>query len=228
GGRLRGRESFLLARLPGVPDGEILSAFLRQFYAKNVQPPRELLLSTEVPEDALTAECLEKRRGGRGDLLVPQRGRKRGLVGMAEENAVLALRTHLLARSSRPPGVARDRPRALAVPEPPHRIEGFEISNTQGAEAVGSMVVWEAGELKKDDYKRFKIRTVPAADDYAMMTGVLRRRYGKALEDGGPLPDLVLLDGGRGQLNVGIRVLDELGLDYLPIVGLPKRPAELS
>jgi len=226
-GRLLGRESFFLDRLTGVPDGEILSAFLRQFYAKNVQPPRELLLSTVVPEDALTAEWLEKRRGGRVDLLVPQRGRKRELVAMAEENAALALKTHLLARSSRRQVVAEDLQRALALPEPPHRIEGFDISNTQGAEAVGSMVVWEAGELKKDDYKRFKIRTVPAADDYAMMTEVLRRRYGKALEDGGPLPDLVLLDGGRGQLNVGIRVLEELGLDYLPIVGLAKRAEEV-
>src|SRR5262249_61004596 len=118
GGRLRGRESFLLARLPGVPDGEILSAFLRQFYAKNVQPPRELLLSTEVPEDALTAEWLEKRRGGRVDLSVPQRGRKRELVAMAEENAVLALRPHPPARSGRRQVVAPDPQPPRALPRP--------------------------------------------------------------------------------------------------------------
>ena len=226
-GRLLGRESFFLDRLTGVPDGEILSAFLRQFYAKNVQPPREVLLSTDVPEAELTGQWLAQRRGGRVDLAVPQRGRKRELVAMAEENAALALQTHLLARSSRRQVVAEELRRALGLPEPPHRIEGFDISNTQGSEAVGSMVVWEAGEMKKDDYKRFKIRTVPAADDFAMMTEVLRRRYGKALEDGGPLPDLILVDGGRGQLNVGIRVLEELGLDYLPIVGLAKKAEEV-
>jgi excinuclease ABC subunit C len=89
------------------------------------------------------------------------------------------------------------------------------------------MVVWEGGGMKKDDYKRFKIRTVPGADDFAMMAEVLRRRYGKALEDGGSLPDLIMLDGGRGQLKRGSRVLEELGLDYLPIVALAKRAEEV-
>ena len=146
---------------------------------------------------------------------------------MAEENAALALQTHLLARSSRRQVVAEDLRRTLALPEAPHRIEGFDISNIQGTEAVGSMVVWEAGAMKKEDYKRFRIRTVPGADDYAMMAEVLRRRYGKALEEGSALPDLVLLDGGRGQLNVGVRVLEELGLDFLPIVSLAKREEEV-
>jgi excinuclease ABC subunit C len=146
---------------------------------------------------------------------------------MAEENAALALQTHLLARSSRRQVVAEDLRRALSLPDAPHRIEGFDISNIQGQEAVGSMVVWEAGDMKKDDYKRFKIRTVPGADDFAMMAEVLRRRYGKALEEGGVLPDLILLDGGRGQLGAGTRVLEELGLDYLPIVALAKRAEEV-
>jgi excinuclease ABC subunit C len=146
---------------------------------------------------------------------------------MAEENAALALQTHLLARSSRRQVVAEDLQRELGLPDAPHRIEGFDISNIQGQEAVGSMVVWEAGGMKKDDYKRFKIRTVPGADDYAMMAEVLRRRYGKALEEGGTLPDLILLDGGRGQLSAGSRVLEELGLDYLPIVALAKREEEV-
>ena len=120
-----------------------------------------------------------------------------------------------------------DLQRSLSLPGLPHRIEGFDISNIQGTEAVGSMVVWEAGGMKKDDYKRYRIRTVPGADDYAMMAEVLRRRYGKALEESTPLPDLVMLDGGRGQLNVGIRVLEELGLDFVPIVSLAKREEEV-
>jgi excinuclease ABC subunit C len=166
-------------------------------------------------------------REGRVELLVPQRGRKRELVAMAEENAALALQTHLLARSSRRQVVAEELHRELGLPEAPHRVEGFDISNIQGQEAVGSMVVWEGGTMKKEDYKRFKIRTVPGADDFAMMAEVLRRRYGKALEDGGTLPDLILLDGGRGQLSAGTRVLEELGLDYLPIVALAKRAEEV-
>ena len=208
-------------------DGELLSALLAQFYSKSVFPPREVLLSTEVPEETLLSEWLAQLREGRVELLVPQRGRKRELVAMAEENAALALQTHLLARSSRRQVVVEELRRELGLPEAPHRIEGFDISNMQGQEAVGSMVVWEAGGMKKDDYKRFKIRTVPGADDFAMMAEVLRRRYGKALEDGGTLPDLILLDGGRGQLSAGSRVLEELGLDYLPIVALAKRAEEV-
>ena len=226
-GRLLGRESFFFDRLLGASDGEVLSAFVRQFYAKSVAPPREILLSTDIPEIELTAEWLARRRGGRVDLLVPQRGRKRELVGMAEENAALALQTHLLSRDSRRQVVMEDLQRSLNLPGLPHRIEGFDISNIQGSEAVGSMVVWEAGGMKKDDYKRFRIRTVPGADDYAMMAEVLRRRYGKALEEGTALPDLVLLDGGRGQLNVGVRVLEELGLDFIPLVALAKREEEV-
>jgi excinuclease ABC subunit C len=226
-GRLLGRESFFFDRLLGAADGEVLSAFVRQFYTKNVVPPRELLLSTEIPEAGLVETWLGQRRGGRVELLVPQRGRKRELVGMAEENAALALQTHLLSRDSRRQVVMEDLQRSLNLPGLPHRIEGFDISNIQGTEAVGSMVVWEAGGMKKDDYKRFRIRTVPGADDYAMMAEVLRRRYGKALEEGTVLPDLVMLDGGRGQLNVGVRVLEELGLDFIPIVSLAKREEEV-
>ena len=226
-GRLLGRESFFLDRLLGAAEGEILSAFVRQFYTRNVEPAREILLSAELPEGDLIAEWLAQRRGGRVGLIVPQRGRKRELVAMAEENAALALQTHLLSRDSRRQVVMEDLQRSLSLSGPPHRIEGFDISNIQGTEAVGSMVVWDAGEMKKDDYKRFRIRTVPGADDYAMMAEVLRRRYGKVLEEGSPVPDLVLLDGGRGQLNVGVHVLEELGLDFVPVVALAKRVEEV-
>jgi excinuclease ABC subunit C len=226
-GRLIGREAFFLDKLGTAADGEILSALVRQFYSKSVVPPREVLLSAALPEEALLGEWLAQLREGRVELLVPQRGRKRELVGMAEENAALALQTHLLSRSSRRQVVAEDLRRELGLPEAPNRVEGFDISNIQGQEAVGSMVVWEAGSMKKDDYKRFKIRTVPSADDFAMMAEVLRRRYGRALEEGGVLPDLILLDGGRGQLTQGLRVLEELGLDYLPIVALAKQQEEV-
>jgi excinuclease ABC subunit C len=226
-GRLLGRESFFFERLSGSTPGEVLSAFVRQFYAKNVTPPPEILLSTELPEADLTGAWLAQRRGGRVDLLVPQRGTKRELVQMAEENAALALESHLLSRGNRQQVVLEEIERALALPAPPHRIEGFDISTIQGSETVASMVVWQDGDMNKDDYKRYKIRTVTGTDDFASMREVLMRRYGRALEEGGVLPDLILLDGGRGQLGAGVKALEELGLDYVPIASLAKRAEEV-
>ncbi len=226
-GRLLGRESFFFDRLRGISEGEVLAAFIHQFYGKQVVPPREVLVSVELPEAPLTQEWLTRRREGKVDLVVPQRGRKRELVAMAEENAALALQTHLLSKDDRHQVVLQELQSALNLPAPPNRIEGFDISNIQGAEACGSMVVWERDGMKKADYKRFKIKGVAGIDDYAMMEEVLTRRYGKALEEGGVLPDLVLLDGGRGQLNVGVKVLEALGLDFIPIISLAKREEEV-
>src|SRR5712691_5404585 len=187
-GRLMGRESFFFDRVSGWSDGEILSAFVRQFYARDVTPPPEILLSEEPPERDLTTEWLVKRRGGRVDLVTTQRGKKRELVAMAEENAALALETHLLARGNRQQVVLEELERALNLPGAPHRIEGFDISTIQGSETVASMVVWQDGEMKKDDYKRYRIRTVTGTDDFAAMHEVVTRRYGKALETDGVLP----------------------------------------
>jgi len=226
-GRLLGRESFFFDKVGGWMDGEIVSAFVRQFYSKNVTPPPEILVSVELPEQELIAEWLRQRRGGRVEISVPQRGKKREFVAMTEENAALALETHLLSKNDRQQRILEELQQALNLPNMPNRIEGYDISNIQGTEACGSLVVWENGEMKKDDYKRFKIRTVPGADDYAMMEELLMRRFSNALEEGAVLPDLVLLDGGRGQLNVGVRVLETLGLDYIPIVSLAKQEEEI-
>jgi excinuclease ABC subunit C len=226
-GRLLGRESFFFERVSGWSDGEVLSAFVRQFYAKNVTPPREILLSEALPEAELTGEWLAQRRGARVELAAPQRGRKRDLVAMAEENAALALQSHLLARGNRQQVVLEDIERSLGLPGPPHRIEAFDISTHQGKETVASMVVWQDGDMKKDDYKRFKIRTVVGTDDFASMQEVLTRRYGRALESEGVMPDLILLDGGRGQLGAGLKALEDLGLDYIPVAALAKRAEEV-
>ncbi len=226
-GRLMGRESFFFDRVSGWSSGEILSAFVRQFYARDVTAAPEILLSEEPPEASLTAEWLGQRRGGRVELPAPQRGKKRELVAMAEENAALALQTHLLARGNRQQVVLDELERALNLPGAPHRIEGFDISTMQGSETVASMVVWQDGEMKKDDYKRYRIRTVTGTDDFAAMREVLTRRYGRALEGEGVFPDLILLDGGRGQLSAGMKALEDLGLDYLPIASLAKRAEEV-
>ena len=226
-GRLVGQEAFFFDRVAGAPDGEILSAFLRQFYGKSVAPAPEILLSEEVPDAELVTEWLSALAKRRVQLHVPQRGARREFVAMAEQNAALALQNHLLSRENRQQLVLEELQRALGLPGLPNRIEGYDISSIQGHEQVGSMVVWENGDMKKDDYKRFRIRTVAGADDFASLDEMLRRRFRRGLEQGSPLPDLVLIDGGRGQLNVGLTVLQELGLDYVPVVSLAKQREEV-
>src|SRR5256712_13627526 len=226
-GRLVGQEPFFFDRVAGWSDGEILSAFVRQFYGKAVTPAPELLLSEELPETELTTEWLSTLVGRRVQLHAPQRGAKRQFVAMAEANAAIALQNRLLARDNRQQLVLEELQRALGLPGLPNRIEGYDISNIQGTEQVGSMVVWENGGLKKDGYKRLKIRSVAGANDFASLSEVLTRRFSKALELGSVLPDLVLIDGGRGQLNAGLKVLEDLGLDYIPAVGLAKQAEEV-
>jgi len=158
---------------------------------------------------------------------VPQRGARREFVAMAEANAAIALQNHLLSRDDRQQYVLEELQRALNLAGAPNRIEGYDISNIQGTEQVGSMVVWENGGMKKDDYKRFRIRTVVGPDDFASHREVLTRRFARALEQGSVLPDLVLIDGGRGQLNVGLQVMQELGLDWIPVIALAKQQEEV-
>ena len=226
-GRLVGQEAFFFDKVSGWADGEILSAFVRQFYAKSVTPAPEILLSAEIPDAELIVEWLSRLAKRRVQLGAPQRGTKRQFVAMAESNAAIALQNHLLSRGNRQQLVLEELQRALNLPGLPNRIEGYDISNIQGTEQVGSMVVWENGSMKKDDYKRYKIRTLEGADDFAAHREVLQRRFGRALEQGSVLPDLVLIDGGRGQLNVGLQVLQELGLDYIPVVALAKQEEEV-
>ena len=226
-GRLVGQEAFFFDRVAGWADGEILSAFVRQFYGKVVAPAPEILVSEDLPEAELTTEWLSTLAGRRVQIVVPQRGPRREFVAMAEANAAIALQNHLLSRDDRQQVVLEELRRALTLPGLPNRIEGYDISHVQGSEQVGSLVVWENGSMKKEDYKRFRIKTVAGADDFAALAEVLTRRFARALEQGTPLPDLVLIDGGRGQLNVGLKVLQELGLDYLPVVALAKQQEEV-
>jgi excinuclease ABC subunit C len=227
GGRLLGQEAFFFDKVAGVPDGEVIAAFVAQFYARGIAPPPEILVSDDVPDPALMAEWLQTLRGGRVELGAPQRGRKREFVALAEENAALALQNHLLARGNRQQLVLEELQRTLSLPGLPHRIEGYDISHIQGGEQVGSMVVWEGGAMKSGDYKRFKIRTVEGADDFAALHEVLTRRFTRALEEETVLPDLVLIDGGRGQLNVGVTVLEGLGLCDIPVIALAKQQEEV-
>jgi len=226
-GRLVGQEAFFFDKVSGWTDGEVLAAFVSQFYGKRVVPAPEILLSEEIPDAALVTEWLSGLAGRRVQLTVPQRGPRREFVAMAEANAAIALQNHLLSRDDRQQYVLEELRRALNLAGAPNRIEGYDISSIQGAEQVGSLVVWENGGMKKDDYKRFRIRTVAGPDDFASLREVLNRRFARALEQGTVLPDLVLIDGGRGQLNVGASVLQELGLDWIPVISLAKQQEEV-
>jgi excinuclease ABC subunit C len=219
-GMLLGRKDFTISDVHGMTEGEVLTDFLRQFYAKEMIVPAEVLLPFDVPDRGLFEDWLTEKRGAKVEVLVPQRGRKRELVQMASDNARQSLREHLLSRKSKERVLLRLQ-EELGLRNLPRRIEAFDISNIQGTEAVASMVSFENNLPDKRNYKRFKIRSVTGQDDFASMAEVIRRRYTKAKEEG-ILPDLVLIDGGKGQLNAGLEVLRDLGIDAPDVIGLAK------
>jgi excinuclease ABC subunit C len=209
---LLGRKDFFLDDVRGMTEEEVLNDFLRQFYSKEMIVPQEILLPVEMADRAVFEGWLTEKRGGKVEVLVPQRGRKRELVQMASDNAAQSLREHLLSRKSQ---------EELGLGNLPRRIEAFDISTIQGTESVASMVSFENNMPDKRNYKKFKIKTVEGQDDFASMAEVIRRRYTKAKEEG-TLPDLVLIDGGKGQLNAALDVLKELGIEGPDVIGLAK------
>jgi excinuclease ABC subunit C len=219
-GMLLGRKDFYIPDAHGMAKEDILSDFLRQFYAKDMIFPAEVLLPFEVPDRPVVERWLTERREARVDVQVPQRGRKRELVQMASDNAAQSLRENLLSRKSKERILVRLQ-EELGLGNLPRRIEAFDISTTQGTESVASMVSFENNLPDKRHYKRFKIRTVEGQDDFASMAEVVRRRYTKAKEEG-RLPDLILIDGGKGQLNAALDVLRELGIEGPDAIGLAK------
>ena len=235
GGRVSGREAFHL-RAPGDPsEKEVLSAFLSQYYAKASTIPPEILLSTDPEEPAAVSSWLSSQRGKRVRLKVPQRGEKRRLVEMACDNARLSLKGEKVGAIDREKKAAAlsELAETLCLSAFPHRIEAFDISNTQGGEATGSMVVFESGRPRRDAYRRFKVRISGKPDDVAMMAEILRRRFRRGLaEISDPavsrgkfseFPDLLMIDGGKGQLNAALSVLRELEIEGVEAISLAKR-----
>jgi excinuclease ABC subunit C len=219
-GMLLGRKDFYLDDVRGMTEEEVLNDFLRQFYAKEMIVPPEVLLPIEVPDRGTIEHWLMEKRDGKVEVLVPQRGRKRELVQMASDNAAQSLREHLLSRRSKEKILMRLQ-EELVLQNLPRRIEAFDISQIQGTESVASMVSFEDNLPDKRNYKKFKIRTVTGQDDFASMAEVIRRRYTKAKEEG-ILPDLILIDGGKGQLNAALDVLKELDVKGPDVIGLAK------
>ncbi len=217
-GRLIGRETFTF-QLGAETASSLLTSLIKQFYLGSRDIPREILLSHPLEDAPLIEAWLTSRANRRVELLVPKRGRKARLVQMALKNAEGALALSLRSSQSREQAL-KELQEVLGLPAPPRRIEAYDISNISGTLAVGSQVVWEDGKAKKSAYKRYKIKTVEGPDDFAMMAEVLRRRLQRVQEM--PLPDLTLLDGGRGQLNAALAVARELGHDSLQMVSLAK------
>lgn len=217
-GRLIGRETFTFELGAETPSG-LLASLLKQFYVGSRDIPKEILLSHPLEDASLIAAWLASRANRHVELLVPQRGRKARLVQMAQRNAQEALALSLRSSQSREAAL-KELQGALGLTGLPRQIEAYDISNISGTLAVGSQVVWEDGKPKKSGYRRYKINTVEGPDDFAMMAEVLQRRLQKAQEM--PLPDLILLDGGRGQLNAALGVARKLGFDSLQMVSLAK------
>ncbi|MDO4333281.1 MAG: excinuclease ABC subunit UvrC [Eubacteriales bacterium] len=238
GGKLIGREHFYMTHVEDSEKAQILLDFVKQFYAGTPFVPRELILQKEIEDIPILEEWLSARRGGRVYIRVPKKGQKEKLVELAEKNARLVLekdRERIKREEARTIGAVREIAKLLDLPVL-DRMEAFDISNISGFENVGSMVVYEKGKPKRSDYRKFKIKTVAGPDDYACMREVLTRRFVHGLEEAQELkerqlsgefgsftkfPDLLLMDGGRGQVNIALQVLDELHLS-IPVCGMVK------
>jgi excinuclease ABC subunit C len=237
-GSLLGRDVFLLEAAREAPDQEVLASFLEQYYARATSIPPQVLVPFALPESADLETFLSSRRKGPVRLLVPQRGEKRELMALATQNAAETLareQARWLADQGKTLVALEELAEALGLPGAPMRIECYDISNFQGAQSVGSMVVFEEGKPRTGEYRRFQIKTVVGANDFASHQEVLRRRFRRARsgEEGSAeelrwaMPDLVIIDGGKGQVAAAKEVLDELGLHDLPVAGLAKEREEL-
>lgn len=237
-GKLIGREHYYMTHVSGSKKPEILGDFVKQFYAGTPFIPRELMLQYEIEDSELIENWLSERKGGRVHIRVPKIGAKEKLVELAAQNAKHTLeqdRERLKREEGRTIGAVKEIAAILGL-EHIERMEAFDISNINGFENVGSMIVFEKGKPKPSDYRKFRIRTVSGPDDYACMREVLTRRFTHGMEERAELeekdldksygsftkfPDLLMMDGGRGQVNIALSVLEELHID-IPVCGMVK------
>jgi len=218
-GILVGNKSFHFSRI-NLPEEEALAAFLRQYYAEEPSIPHEVLLPLPVEDEPLLAEWLSEKRGGKVEVHVPQRGEKKSLVEMAQKNAEHAFQKKV-DETENLSLLLQELKEKLRLRSLPHRIECFDISNLFGTLAVGSRVSFRDGKPDRSQYRHYRVHAPSFPDDYAMMYEILKRRYSK-LELDKEKPDLLVVDGGKGQLNVALAVLDELGLGDRSAIGLAK------
>ena len=237
-GKLMGREHHYMVHVGGKPESEILSEFIKQFYAATPFVPKEIFLPVEPEDHQLLEDWLSARRGSKVTLFVPKKGQKEKLVELAGQNALIVLqrdRERLRREEGRTIGAAKEIADLLGLPSV-RRMEAYDISDISGFANVGSMVVYENGKPKRSDYRKFRIKSVAGPNDYACMREVLTRRFRHGMEEQRVMeeknldaelgsftrfPDLIMMDGGRGQVNIATSVLEELGLD-IPVCGMVK------
>lgn len=215
GGLLIGRKDFFWPQSDETSDEELVRSAIEQFYNKEGQPPKELLLPTALDDTPLIEQWLSDKKGEAVRIVAPERGTKHQLVLLAEDNARAAIAAHLRNEALDRQATAELK-RLLRLDQAPNRIEGFDISNIMGNQSVASMVVWEDGQAKKSDYRKFRIQTVEGANDFASMHEAVVRRYGHT-EDLAR-PDLILIDGGLGQLSAALEGLKQVGQEHIPIM----------
>lgn len=223
-GIVRSKKEFVWEQLQGSSTGELLNATLQQFYHGISYIPDTIIIQEEIDKQELLQEWLTRSRGKKVNIIVPQRGKKLHLLKLALENAELAWKSRFLITEADALEALRE---ALDLPTMPNRIECFDISTLHGADSVGSMVCWVGGKPRRSEYRKFKIKTVEGVDDFAGMREVVERRYSRLVREDKPLPDLVLVDGGRGQLSVAALALETAGAGELPLAAIAKREEEL-
>ena len=232
GGKLIGRDNFILQGTRSESSQQIMTSFIKQFYSSAASIPPLLLLQHPAEDKAIIENWLGKKRGARVRIQVPHRGNKKQLVDIVAENARQGLELLKIKQLAAPAVLETalaEIQKELRLPDLPLRMEAYDISNISGTAAVGSMVVFEKGMTKPAHYRRFRIKTVAGANDYAMLQEVLKRRFKKSSETGSwaTLPDLVLIDGGKGQLSAALEAMREMGADTVPVASLAKESEEI-
>ena len=227
GGRVLDRREFFWENLEEFKPYEFFSSLLKQIYLDQQYLPAEIHAPMDFEDRQLLEELLAKKRGGPLRILTPQAGRKRALQELVARNARHSFERRFRILKPRMREVLENLTEALDLPAPPNRIEAFDVSHIQGTDIVASMVVWEAGRMQKSDYRKFIIKSVPHNDDFASMNEVVGRRYRRLLEEKKKLPDLVLIDGGVGQLHAAAAALEKLGIINQPLASIAKREETL-
>jgi excinuclease ABC subunit C len=231
-GKLTGKQHHYLSGVLQMPHGEILENIIERHYMATDSVPEEIFLPLEIDdeEEVLHRFLSDKRGEGRVQLVVPKIGDKQKLVTMAQTNAKFLLdelKLQRMKRSDMIPRPVQSLQRDLHLKNPPRRIECFDNSNIQGSDPVSSMVCFIDGRPRRSEYRKFKVRGVEGPNDFATMKEVVGRRYSRVMKEGWALPDLVVIDGGKGQVSAASEVMHELGLEHIPLIGLAKRLEEI-
>ena len=223
GGRVLDRREFFWEDLEGFHAGEFFSSLLKQIYLDQQYLPGEIHVPVDFEDRELLQDSLAEKRGHPVKILTPQAGRKRALLELVARNARHSFERRFRILKPQVRQVLESLAEALDLPQPPNRIEAFDVSHIQGSDIVASMVVWEGGGMKKSDYRKFIVKTVPQNDDFASMMEVVGRRYKRLQEEHKTLPDVILIDGGIGQLHAAAEALERLGIINQPLASIAKR-----